>query len=69
MSQRDQIAKAMMFATANLINNEDDDKLPQLTTEYWTAAVAFDAEFCDEPTMIAQAEKTAKEFVANLKSA
>lgn len=69
MSQRDQIAKNMMFATANLINNEDDAKLPQLTTEYWEAAVAFNDEFADEPTMIALAEKTIETFVNNLQSA
>lgn len=66
---RDQIAKNMMFATANLINNKDDDKLPQLTTEYWTAAVAFNDEFQHEPTAIALAQKTIADFVEHLQTA
>jgi hypothetical protein len=51
MNNRDQIAKNMMFAVANLINNKDDSKIPQLTTEYWKAAVAFHDEFAHEPTV------------------
>lgn len=66
---RDQIAKNMMFATANLINNKDDSKLPQLTTEYWEAAVAFNTEFADEPTIIALSEKTITDFVNHLQTA
>lgn len=66
MTARDQIAKNMMFATANLINNKDADKLPQLTTEYWNAAVAFNDEFCDDPTMIALAENQITDFVTTL---
>ena len=50
MNDRDQIAKRMMFAVANLINNTDDERLPELTTEYWEASVAFHDEFAHEPT-------------------
>lgn len=63
---RKQIAQEMMFATANLITNEDDSKLPELTTEYWNAAVKFNTEFADEPTIIALSEKTITDFVASL---
>jgi hypothetical protein len=69
MSQRDQIAKAMMFATANLIENKDEDRIPELTLQYWEAARAFDLEFADEPTIIAMAEKTIETFVQHLQSA
>lgn len=48
---RDQIAKRMMFAVAGLINNNDESRLPELTTEYWEAAVAFHDEFAHEPTV------------------
>jgi hypothetical protein len=66
---RDQIAKAMMFATANLINNEDPTKVPQLTTEYWEAAVAFNNEFADDDTLIALCENQITEFVNHLQNA
>lgn len=66
---RKQIADAMMSATANLINNKDDSKIPQLTTEYWIAAVAFNDEFSDEPTIIALNEKAITDFVNNLQNA
>jgi hypothetical protein len=66
---RDQIAKNMMFATANLINNEDPERLPELTTEYWNAAVAFNDEFCDDATAMALAEKTITDFVNTLQTA
>lgn len=66
---RDQIAKNMMFATANLINNEDPERLPELTTEYWKAAVAFDAEFCDDATAMAMAKTTIETFVNTLQTA
>lgn len=66
MQNRKQIADAMMMATANLITNTDESKLPQLTTEYWNAAVKFNTEFADEPTIIALSEKTITDFVATL---
>lgn len=67
MNNREQIAKNLMFAAANLIVNEDDVRLPLLTKLYWEAAVAFDAEFAHEPTINALVAERITKFEDILK--